>query len=1025
MDVLHGVWQPDENEGLHVWIESRTGYLKAQKMPKDTNYHPYALEHLQLFNSLHEYLQAPYSRKELEKKLFLSLPVKNSHIPLASFEKATEQKKFPLSHWQIPSLLIPKDKVLAFLAALGTKSPSFTVGSSLEYWRTLGLFALELIHKGAFYPALKLIDGEITYKACWKPFLTEKYSTELVALSQPMPALCQSFAIKEYEPSLLIEQFLEETVDAFIKKNLSDISAFSNLTPPQNPINQAFQGWLTQLSLQEDSPQFSLLSNHHRATDTFITQLQEWTKRCETPSETAGDQVQASSKKQFSIIFQLNQPVDLSSTWKLFFLLQASDDQSLILSAEDIWSYKPSSHGVLTFYENPQERLLRDIARASHIVLAFQKSLEEEFPTHIELTTQEAYSFLHNEAHMLQDKGFILHLPVWWNKTRKRLSSHVHIRRSLSQGMMDSSSILEYDWKMSLGEQSLSEQEFKELAALKEPLVKVRGEWVEVDQKEIATALSFFQKKQKKELSLIEALQLSLGKEDPLTGVSLETVTTEEWFDDFLKKLQDPQKIASVMVPENFNGQLRPYQERGLSWLSFLKTNSFGACLADDMGLGKTIQVIALLLHEKKTTPFTVPHLLICPMSVLGNWQQELEKFAPSITVMIHHSAKRLSAESFKEEALKHDIVITTYSLSARDHEELLSITWKSLILDEAQNIKNSSSKQTQVIKTLQAQSKLALTGTPIENRLGELWSLMDFLNKGYLGSEDKFHKKFTAPIERNNDQQRAAALKNLIQPFILRRVKTDKSIIQDLPDKIETKELCYLTKEQATLYQSVLDTMLKTIENAEGIERKGLVLSTLLKLKQICNHPVNFIQDNSSLEERSGKLNRLEELLEEILAEGGKSLIFTQFATMGHLLHKHLTSLYKKEVLYLYGGTPKKARDKMIEQFQTSEGPSIFVLSLKAGGTGLNLTQANHVFHFDRWWNPAVENQATDRAFRIGQKKMVQVHKFVCAGTLEDRIDRLIEQKKQLTDLVISAGEHWITELSTDELKELFTLAL
>ena len=487
-------------------------------------------------------------------------------------------------------------------------------------------------------------------------------------------------------------------------------------------------------------------------------------------------------------------------------------------------------------------------------------------------------------------------------------------------------------------------------------------------------------------------------------------------------------KIDPIKPPSNFHGKLRPYQRKGVSWLAFLKQFGFGACLADDMGLGKTIQLISLLLHDRdkpQNASKIGPALLICPMSIVGNWHKELQRFAPSLNVMVHHGHERLSGEAFEQEAIRHDIVITTYSLALRDKEHLSHLEWEYVVVDEAQNIKNDAAKQTQAIKKLNATHKIALTGTPVENRLSELWSIMEFLNPGYLGSGTDFRKNFAIPIERYRDSNRAESLKRLVQPFVLRRLKTDKTIIADLPDKMEMKVFCNLTQEQASLYEAVVQEMLAKIEESEGIERKGLVLSTLLKLKQVCNHPTQFVADGSALPGRSGKLARLEEMLEEALEEGDKALIFTQFAEMGTLLRQHLQDTLGREVLFLHGGTPKKQRDIMVQRFQEDRrGAPLFILSLKAGGVGLNLTAANHVFHFDRWWNPAVENQATDRAFRIGQKKNVQVHKFVCIGTLEEHIDQMIEQKKELAESIVGSGENWLTEMSTAQLKELFALS-
>ncbi|OGO40481.1 MAG: hypothetical protein A2Z04_07725 [Chloroflexi bacterium RBG_16_57_9] len=443
------------------------------------------------------------------------------------------------------------------------------------------------------------------------------------------------------------------------------------------------------------------------------------------------------------------------------------------------------------------------------------------------------------------------------------------------------------------------------------------------------------------------------------------------------------------------------------------------------MGLGKTIMLIALLLHEKsRSSNGNQPVLLVCPTSVVGNWEREVQRFAPSLRTMIHHGASRARGEEFAAQAGQHDLVISSYPLVHRDELDLAGVDWGGVVLDEAQNIKNPSTKQTQAVRKLPAGYRVALTGTPVENRLSELWSIMEFLNPGYLGSQKDFRTRFALPIERYRDQAATQRLKSLVQPFILRRLKTDPKIIQDLPDKLEMKVFCTLTREQATLYEAVVQDALKQIEEAEGMQRRGIILATLTKLKQVCNHPAQFLGDQSSLPGRSGKLARLTEMLEEVFSVGDRALVFTQYAEMGKMLQAHVADALGGEVLFLHGGTPRKQREKLIARFQADEpGSMAFILSLKAGGTGLNLTKANHVFHFDRWWNPAVENQATDRAFRIGQTRNVQVHKYICAGTLEERIDEMIESKLALAENVLGAGEAWLTELSTDQLRDLFTL--
>jgi SNF2 family DNA or RNA helicase len=432
------------------------------------------------------------------------------------------------------------------------------------------------------------------------------------------------------------------------------------------------------------------------------------------------------------------------------------------------------------------------------------------------------------------------------------------------------------------------------------------------------------------------------------------------------------------------------------------------------------------LLKEREEAEDVPPTLVIAPTSVIGNWRKEIERFAPKLGTLVHQgSTRHKDKQAFAEACQKHDIVLTSFALARLDEKLLQGLKWHRVVVDEAQNIKNPHAAQTRAILKLTAPHRLALTGTPVENRLRDLWSIFNFLNPGYLGKEAQFRKVFELPIYKDNDMAKSATLKRLVEPFILRRVKTDKRIIDDLPDKIEQKMYCTLTPEQASLYEAVVKDVTEQLNEAEGIQRKGLILSTLLKLKQICNHPAQFLQDGSAFTtERSYKLQRLGEMIEEVIDSGESALIFTQFTEIGSALERHLEHIKHYNTYYLHGGTSVARRERMISEFQDPETePSVFILSLRAGGVGLNLTKANHVFHFDRWWNPAVEDQATDRAFRIGQRKNVFVHKFVAMGTMEERIDAMIEDKKRLSSLVVGTDESWLTELDNDTFKELIAL--
>ena len=505
----------------------------------------------------------------------------------------------------------------------------------------------------------------------------------------------------------------------------------------------------------------------------------------------------------------------------------------------------------------------------------------------------------------------------------------------------------------------------------------------------------------------------------------LDEVRAAGWLKILLESLQQPEQITLLSTLDGLRAQLRPYQQRGYSWMAFLRRYGLGACLADDMGLGKTLEAIALLLSTRTDAQHWA--LVVCPTSVVGNWRHELHRFAPELKVLTHQGAERASGATFEDTLAGVNVVLTSYPLLARDREILEAVEWSTVMLDEAQNIKNSATKQAQAARALHADHHIALTGTPVENHLSELWSIFHFLNPDYLGSEKSFRRRFAIPIEKLDDADAAKHLKRVTAPFILRRLKSDPTVISDLPEKLEMKVYTTLTTEQSTLYEAVVKEVIERIKGAEAegddMSRRGLVLSLLMQSKQICHHPAQYLKDGDPLDGRSGKLARLTEMLEEVYAVGDGALVFTQFAEMGEMLRTHLRDVFYDEPLWLHGGTKVKEREDMIRRFQAEHGPTVFILSLKAGGVGLNLTRANHVFHFDRWWNPAVENQATDHAFRIGQTRSVQVHKFVCSGTLEEKIDAMIESKKALAARIVGADESWLTGLNTTDLRDVVQL--
>ena len=641
------------------------------------------------------------------------------------------------------------------------------------------------------------------------------------------------------------------------------------------------------------------------------------------------------------------------------------------------------------------------------------------------LTRQELDQIL-DHMPLLESERFELTLPGV--ESMQRLSARVAIVEAKGQAN-DPRPWFEFRWSLAVGDQELSPGQFEQLVDAKTPLVFIDRRPVLLSPKD-REALRDFKKRMQEggeRISFFEALRLRLGGASHLHGLAMESIASTPRLEQLLHNLEQSRVVEDRPIPVEFQGELRPYQARGCAWMHFLVDQGFGACLADDMGLGKTVQAIVVMLDWRKRPASKGAILIVCPVSVLGNWRREIHRFGPSLRVVLHHGKGRAeTAEAFRAVLDSTDIVLTSYNLLQRDEEIMSEITFDGVVLDEAQNIKNPTTRQSKIARLLKGHFRLALTGTPLENRPLDLWSIMDFLNEGLLGSRTQFTQTLEHPIVKQRQKGSMSALARLVRPFVLRRLKTDPDIVADLPEKSEQIVAATLSREQAILYESVVRKGLQEVERAaEGIHRRGAILTTLLRLKQVCNHPAHYLMDGSSLPSRSGKLDLLSEMVEEALDEGDRCLVFTQFKEMGSLLKTHLENLHGHGILFLHGGVPQKERDTMVTDFQESrpDGPKIFVLSLKAGGTGLNLTAANRVFHYDRWWNPAVEDQATDRAFRIGQLRNVFVHKFVCTGTLEERIQLMLDRKREVADSLLAAGETWITELSNDELKRLLTL--
>jgi SNF2 family DNA or RNA helicase len=727
-------------------------------------------------------------------------------------------------------------------------------------------------------------------------------------------------------------------------------------------------------------------------------------------------------------------------SFPLRFFLQAAHDPSLLAPAADVLAGNARfARRFASSSREAEEILLRSLATAARLFAPVERALRDARPESVLLDTDEAWTFIAEGAAALAEAGIGVILPAELTRSgQRRLRMRMRIggsqrpaSASAGENGLSLDAVTSFRWEAELAGETLSERELQALANLKSSLVRYRGQWVAVDSAELREAQRLLAEG-RGTVTTFEALAAALGEETRRADVSLPIeVVAEGGLAKAIARLRDPESAgaasaAGTPVPVEFHGVLRPYQSRGLDWLARMADLGLGACLADDMGLGKTIQLLALLLHRRTgARDGERPNLLVCPTSVVGNWEYEIGRFAPSLPVIRHYGAERARSAAQFDSAPAGAVVITTYGLLRRDAEVLSGVHWSVAALDEAQNIKSPASRTARAARTLHAGFRVALTGTPVENHLGELWSISEFLNPRLLGPLETFRRDVAVPIERHGREDVAARLRRVIGPFILRRLKSDPGVIRDLPPKQEMKVLCSLTREQASLYQAAVDEAMRRIESSEGIQRRGLVLALITALKQICNHPAQFLGENGRLAGRSGKLQRLGEMLEEVVESGDRALVFTQYREMGERLVSELERLFGRDVPFLHGGVARKARDEMVRRFQEgTKEPRIFVLSVKAGGTGLNLTAANHVFHFDRWWNPAVEDQATDRAYRIGQKRTVQVHKMLCAGTVEDKIDRMLERKRDLASRIVGQGEQWITELDDGALRELFSLA-
>ncbi len=1052
--VLHAVWS---DSCLHVWCEradAAPGAGGTEPLP-----HPFAGDARGALLRLAPGLAPVLARcGDTERTLRLpslgKSPLASSTLNLALGRPAEPEEGHVVAlDFRVPTVALAASEAMEVLRAIEGPRDGVLLGGSLEFYIQGATFVRSLLAQERFVPLLRqTMSGEIS--GVWYPWLSDEANARRASLLVgAMPQAARSAVDRlGHQAWAILEDFLAALTDAQCRRTLVR-EDFAQSIAERDPGADAHVAWLGGLLGER-----ALVPAGPGVRNEIVRRVRGWVSLLEDRG----------TGSAWRLSLRLSEPSDPLGTggddlqWVVSFHLQAVDRPIIVLDAEDIWLLPGDSATIQgARVDGPQELLLGELGRASRLYPRLEEALGESAPTRLVLSTRQAYEFLREVRPILIEQGVGVTAPEWWDSPMARLGARLRLDPIDGPGLPGAAggglggaagsqiglgALVKYRWEIAVGDTSLSLHEFEQLAAKRTPLVRINGRWVEIRPEDVQAAVRFIRENAGGEMKVGEALRLAFASDLRETGIPVVGIEGSGWLKAFLGAEALNRQIEAIESPAMFKGQLRPYQTRGVSWMAFMERLGFGLCLADDMGLGKTVQLLALLALERERAyreqgvseevraegaraPGIGPTLLLVPMSVVGNWIAETKRFCPDLKILVHHGADRLGGEELVGKAANYDLVISTYALAHRDREALAGVPWHRVVLDEAQYIKNPVAKQSQAVHSIQGLRRVALTGTPVENRLAELWSIMDFLNPGYLGSAAGFRQHFAMAVERYHDKLRGEQLRGLIRPFILRRLKTDPNVVADLPEKLESRELCHLTSEQAALYENCVRKMLTAVEEVEGIQRRGLVLAALVKLKQICNHPGQFLRDGKegagkpADPGRSGKCIRLLEMLEEVVAEGDKALVFTQFREMGELLVPMLRHQLQRDVLFLHGGTTQVQRTQMVENFQKDGTAPVLILSLKAGGVGLNLTAATHVFHFDRWWNPAVENQATDRAYRIGQTRTVQVHKFVVRGTLEERIDQMIESKLALAENVIGSGEAWLTELNTDQLREVLSL--
>lgn len=1001
MKLIHLFYQqkPENfvNDGqLLLWVES-------SQIIKGKDDYPYQLKK----EELTEWYQTNIATKANPIRVEVFFPCSKEEHPIPSPIMCnycdiddTEHKSLkPLALHAIEiESPLPTLKALNFLQYYLDEDIQFA--DDTKFWIKVGAEIAHVISNDQYIPSIVATKekSKIKYYKKWQPFSFD-FEKKLKTLSEVMPLSSCLSGQKLVDRLGVLKNFSESTLNKLIMT-----TAYSN------KLYNDCKDTLVEKMLKEEELEIT----------------EEEYKKWRVWKNNLSHDLYGSP---FNLCIRLNSASnDERNDWSLEVLMQSQKDPSFTISISDYFATKETNQALnqKMFGSSIEKGLLLQLGLACRVYPKLEAIfLSNMANSTISINTDEAYQFLKEDAWTLKASGYRIIVPSWWS-SKGRVKAKIKMKASKASksdsdnptGYFDARNLARFDYKLAMGEHEVSSEEWQALLASKSELVYFRGQWVEIDASEMEKMQKLIESQIKdKATGSIKDLLIT-SSDSELYDVELDTV-----MEGMLSKLNNKDKIDLEKQPPHLKATLRPYQARGLSWLSYLENLGLNPCLADDMGLGKTMQVIALLL----LSPREKPALLVAPTSVVGNWLREINKFAPSLKATIHHGSNRKDEKEFIAHVEHFDIIITSYGLIRKDKKLFHDYNWSRLILDEAHNIKNPLALQTKILYKIPSSSRIAITGTPVENRLLDLWSIFNFLNPGFLGTRSSFKNNFEYPIQRDSCPYQTKVLKKLVEPFILRRLKTDKNIIQDLPDKIEQKVYCELSQEQALIYQSIVDEVTKELNKTDDLtKRSAIIISSLLKLKQCCNHPAQVLQDNSEFSlARSVKLQRLAEMTKEIINNGESLLIFSQFTDICDAIHKMLKTEFGLHTYYLHGGTSQKNRESMINAFQDEQSkPGVFILSLKAGGVGITLTKANHVIHFDRWWNPAVENQATDRAYRIGQQKTVFAYKYITMGTIEEKIDKMLEDKQRVADLVVGSDESWLSKLDSKSFIELIKLS-